>query len=161
MDWRYGVYTVSLLSRTRHPWTHKRRPQGPDRETPILETLTAVNEMHSLNYFAKFGVSNYMSWEVAQIHEICAAKGLVKPTVYQGIYNAIHRSVRILRSVTRTLAGRAEVSSRSSSLACASTASPSMNSTRLAAGSSQDGTAQSTTRLNPALASTPRRCRAR
>lgn len=33
------------------------------------------------------------SWEVAEIVGICEAKGYVKPAVYQGIYNAIHRSV--------------------------------------------------------------------
>ncbi|KAG6870866.1 hypothetical protein C0993_004009 [Termitomyces sp. T159_Od127] len=33
------------------------------------------------------------SWEVAEIVAICKAHGYVQPTVYQGIYNAIHRNV--------------------------------------------------------------------
>ena len=32
-------------------------------------------------------------WEVAEIMEICKSNGYVKPSVYQGIYNAVHRSV--------------------------------------------------------------------
>jgi aflatoxin B1 aldehyde reductase len=34
-----------------------------------------------------------MAWEVAQICEICDRNGWIKPSVYQGIYNAIHRAV--------------------------------------------------------------------
>ena len=34
-----------------------------------------------------------MAWEVAQICEICEAHGWVKPVVYQGIYNALNRTV--------------------------------------------------------------------
>ena len=38
-------------------------------------------------------MSGYSRWEVAEIVGICKAKGYVQPTVYQGIYNAIHRKV--------------------------------------------------------------------
>jgi len=34
-----------------------------------------------------------MSWEVAEICEICNRNGWIKPSVYQGIYNALHRSI--------------------------------------------------------------------
>ena len=34
-----------------------------------------------------------ISWEVAHIVEICRANGWVAPSVYQGSYNAVHRSV--------------------------------------------------------------------
>ena len=33
------------------------------------------------------------SWEVAEVVGICKANGYVQPTVYQGIYNAMHRKV--------------------------------------------------------------------
>jgi aflatoxin B1 aldehyde reductase len=36
-------------------------------------------------------------WEVAEIVSICDKNGYVKPTVYQGVYNAIHRYVVILK----------------------------------------------------------------
>lgn len=34
-----------------------------------------------------------MSWEVAKICEICEKHGWIKPTVFQGIYNALQRSI--------------------------------------------------------------------
>ena len=43
--------------------------------------------------FNRFGISNYAAWEVAQIVEICDKNGWIKPTAYQGVYNALHRLV--------------------------------------------------------------------
>ena len=43
--------------------------------------------------FKEFGLSNYASWEVADIYHICKRNGWVLPTVYQGMYNAITRMV--------------------------------------------------------------------
>ncbi|KAK5163294.1 hypothetical protein LTR04_002663 [Oleoguttula sp. CCFEE 6159] len=66
---------------------------GPDRTTPFAETLRAVDELHKEGLFTRFGISNYMAWEVAQMCELCEANGWLKPTVYQGVYNTLHRSV--------------------------------------------------------------------
>ncbi|KAI0641001.1 Aldo/keto reductase [Trametes meyenii] len=66
---------------------------GPDRTVPYEVTLKAVNNLHKEGKFKRFGISNYMSWEVAEIVGICKANGYIQPTVYQGIYNAIHRKV--------------------------------------------------------------------
>ena len=66
---------------------------GPDRTTPYEETLKAVNELYKEGKFKRFGISNYMSWEVAEICEICKTNGYILPSAYQGIYNAIHRKV--------------------------------------------------------------------
>ncbi|KAJ9645346.1 hypothetical protein H2199_003352 [Coniosporium tulheliwenetii] len=66
---------------------------GPDRKTPFEDTLREVDKLHKEGYFERFGISNYMSWEVAKICEICDKNGWVKPTVYQGLYNALHRAV--------------------------------------------------------------------
>lgn len=49
--------------------------------------------MTLLLYSKEFGLSNYHSWEVAEIFYIAKSHGWVLPTVYQGIYNALHRSV--------------------------------------------------------------------
>ncbi|KAI0728802.1 Aldo/keto reductase [Fomitopsis betulina] len=61
---------------------------GPDRSTPYEVTLKAVNDLYKEGRFRRFGISNYMSWEVAEIVQICMANDYVQPTVYQGIYNA-------------------------------------------------------------------------
>lgn len=66
---------------------------GPDRTTPYEVTLKAVNDLHKEGYFDRFGISNYMSWEVAEMVTICRQNGWIQPTVYQGLYNVIHRSV--------------------------------------------------------------------
>ncbi|RPD52596.1 Aldo/keto reductase [Lentinus tigrinus ALCF2SS1-6] len=66
---------------------------GPDRGTPYEVTLKAVNDLYKEGKFKRFGISNYMSWEVAEIVGICKANGYIQPTAYQGIYNAIHRKV--------------------------------------------------------------------
>lgn len=44
-------------------------------------------------YSKEFGLSNYNSWEVAEIYYIAKSHGWVLPTVYQGVYNALQRSV--------------------------------------------------------------------
>ncbi|KAH8806106.1 NADP-dependent oxidoreductase domain-containing protein [Xylogone sp. PMI_703] len=66
---------------------------SPDRSTPYETTLREVNNLHKEGYFKRFGISNYMAWEVAQMCEICDRNGWIKPTVYQGVYNALHRAV--------------------------------------------------------------------
>ncbi|CAK5273577.1 unnamed protein product [Mycena citricolor] len=66
---------------------------GPDRHNPYEDTLRAVNELYKEGKFKRFGISNYMSWEVAEICGICERNGWVKPSVYQGLYNAVHRAV--------------------------------------------------------------------
>lgn len=66
---------------------------GPDRSTPFEETLGEINKLHREGKFDRFGLSNYQSWEVAQICDIAEKNGWVKPSVYQGLYNAFQRSV--------------------------------------------------------------------
>ncbi|KAJ7826706.1 Aldo/keto reductase [Mycena olivaceomarginata] len=66
---------------------------GPDRSVPYEVTLKAIDELYREGLFRRFGISNYMSWEVAEIVGICREHGYVQPVVYQGIYNVIHRLV--------------------------------------------------------------------
>ena len=66
---------------------------APDHHTPIEETLRAVNELHVEGKFKTFGLSNYAAWQVADIVGICQREGYVRPTVYQGMYNALTREV--------------------------------------------------------------------
>ncbi|PAV19172.1 Aldo keto reductase [Pyrrhoderma noxium] len=66
---------------------------GRNRTTPFEETFKATDELFKEGKFARLGISNYMSWEVAEIVMLCRSKNWVQPTIYQGIYNAIHRAV--------------------------------------------------------------------
>lgn len=66
---------------------------GPDRTTPYEDTMREVDKLHKEGKFDRFAISNYMSWEVAEIVSICRKNGWIQPTAYQGLYNAIHRAV--------------------------------------------------------------------
>ena len=35
-----------------------------------------------------------MAWEVAQVCDICDRNGWIKPSMYQGVYNRLHRLVK-------------------------------------------------------------------
>ncbi|KAG8748661.1 hypothetical protein FRC10_000052 [Ceratobasidium sp. 414] len=65
---------------------------APDRSVPFEETLGEIDRLHKEGLFEIFGLSNYASWEVAEIVGICKAKGYVMPRIYQGMYNAITRA---------------------------------------------------------------------
>lgn len=66
---------------------------SPDRTTGFEVTMGAVDELYQEGRFERLGISNYQAWEVAQICEMCKANGWKQPDVYQGVYNALHRSV--------------------------------------------------------------------
>ncbi|KDQ09335.1 hypothetical protein BOTBODRAFT_117286 [Botryobasidium botryosum FD-172 SS1] len=70
---------------------------APDRSVPIEDTLRAVNELHKEGKFEAFGLSNFFSWEVAEIVTIAKKNGWIPPTFYQGTYSALDRSVEYER----------------------------------------------------------------
>ncbi|XP_045860686.1 aflatoxin B1 aldehyde reductase member 3 isoform X1 [Meles meles] len=65
----------------------------PDHDTPVEETLRACHQLHQEGKFVELGLSNYASWEVAEICTLCRSNGWILPTVYQGMYNATTRQV--------------------------------------------------------------------
>ncbi|XP_048077943.1 aflatoxin B1 aldehyde reductase member 2-like isoform X2 [Ursus arctos] len=66
---------------------------APDHDTPVEETLHACHQLHQEGKFLELGLSNYASWEVAEICTLCRSNGWIVPTVYQGMYNATTRQV--------------------------------------------------------------------
>ncbi|KAI9761251.1 MAG: hypothetical protein M4579_001171 [Chaenotheca gracillima] len=64
---------------------------SPDTQTPIEETLDAVQEQYAAGKFKYFGLSNYKPEDVQKIHDYNSSKGYVLPTVYQGNYNPVAR----------------------------------------------------------------------
>ncbi|KAL8695551.1 MAG: hypothetical protein Q9224_003362 [Gallowayella concinna] len=64
-----------------------------DRSVPFAETLEAVNQFHQEGKFVQLGVSNFTAFEVAEVVMTCKANGWVRPTIYQGMYNVITRSL--------------------------------------------------------------------
>lgn len=77
-----GTDTVDLL------YLH-----AADRATPFAETLRAIDTLHKAGKFVNFGISNFTAFEVAEIALTCKYNNWVRPTVYQGMYNAITRNI--------------------------------------------------------------------
>lgn len=65
---------------------------APDRSVPWEVTFKVLDDFHKQGKFDKLGISNYASWEVAEIVTLCRLNGWIQPTVYQGLYNAVHRA---------------------------------------------------------------------
>jgi aflatoxin B1 aldehyde reductase len=65
---------------------------GPDRSTPLEESLRAINQLHLEGKFARFGISNYHATEVQSILDICSEHNYIRPSVYQGGYNPLARA---------------------------------------------------------------------
>ncbi|KAI0454967.1 aflatoxin B1 aldehyde reductase member 2 [Xylaria acuta] len=64
-----------------------------DRATPFADTLEAVDKLHKAGKFVRFGLSNFTAAEVAEVVLTCKYNGWVRPTIYQGMYNAITRGL--------------------------------------------------------------------
>lgn len=58
-----------------------------------METLRALDIQFKQDKFELLGLSNYASWEVAEIATLAHVHDLVRPSIYQGVYSAIHRAV--------------------------------------------------------------------
>ena len=65
----------------------------PDGKTPIEEALETVAELHQQGKLKELGLSNYPAWQVVDIAYKCDEIGCPRPTVYQGMYNALCRNV--------------------------------------------------------------------
>ena len=65
----------------------------PDGKTPIRKTLETCQRLFGQGKFRELGLSNYAAWQVADIWHICKKEDCVLTTGYQGLYNAITRSV--------------------------------------------------------------------
>ena len=64
-----------------------------DRTLPFQEPLKQLNEMHKQGKFVQLGLSNFTAYEVAEVVMLCKMNGWVRPTIWQGMYNAITRSI--------------------------------------------------------------------
>lgn len=65
----------------------------PDIKTDINDTLDGIDELHKAGKIKEFGLSNYPAWAVVDIWHRCKNRGMVLPTVYQGMYNVITRDM--------------------------------------------------------------------
>ena len=66
---------------------------APDRSIPFTDTLKKLDELHKKGKFVQLGLSNFTAFEVAEVVMHCKYNNWVRPTIYQGIYNAITRGM--------------------------------------------------------------------
>jgi aryl-alcohol dehydrogenase (NADP+) len=77
---RLGADTIDIY------YLHKE-----DHGTPLPETVRAMGDLVRAGKIRYFGVSNYRSWRVAEICNICDGLGIDRPVVSQPYYNALNR----------------------------------------------------------------------
>ena len=64
----------------------------PATEINLEDTLTSIQSAYTAGKFKEFGLSNFPAWQVVEISQYCQRAGIVLPTVYQGVYNALNRT---------------------------------------------------------------------
>ncbi len=62
-----------------------------DHETPLDETVGTLADLIRAGKARHFGVSNFRSWRLAEICNICDQLGVGRPVVSQPYYNAMNR----------------------------------------------------------------------
>ncbi|HMK68998.1 MAG TPA: aldo/keto reductase [Stellaceae bacterium] len=62
-----------------------------DHATPLAETLRAMADLIRAGKVRYLGVSNYRSWRIAEICNLCDRIGIDRPVVSQPYYNAMNR----------------------------------------------------------------------
>jgi len=64
---------------------------SPDPDTPIEDTLSAIQEIYKDGKFKHFGLSNFSPEQVQEAYDTAKKHNWVLPTVYQGNYSAVAR----------------------------------------------------------------------
>jgi aflatoxin B1 aldehyde reductase len=66
---------------------------SPDTSVPIEDTMGAMASFVTRGMVREIGLSNYPSWMVVAIHALCKERGWPVPTIYQGVYHLLTRSM--------------------------------------------------------------------
>lgn len=65
----------------------------PDHGTPLEATLEGVRDVLASGKAARWGVSNFASWQILEIFHACDRTGLARPVVSQQLYNLLVRQL--------------------------------------------------------------------
>ncbi|TMI98349.1 MAG: aldo/keto reductase [Alphaproteobacteria bacterium] len=66
-----------------------------DHDTPLAETVRAIADLQRQGKIRYFGVSNYKSWRLAEICNLCDRMGIDRPIVSQPYYHALYRVAEV------------------------------------------------------------------
>jgi aryl-alcohol dehydrogenase-like predicted oxidoreductase len=67
----------------------------PDHDTPIDETLDAVEELLGKKKILSWGVSNYAAWQVLEMMHKADARRMPRPVIAQQLYNVLLRQLDV------------------------------------------------------------------
>ncbi len=79
------------LARLGSDWIDVYYLHKEDHETPLEETVSAMGDLQRAGKIRYFGLSNYRSWRVAEICNICDGLGIDRPVASHPYYNAFNR----------------------------------------------------------------------
>jgi aryl-alcohol dehydrogenase (NADP+) len=88
--WTFQACDASL-TRLGTDWVDIMYLHREDHDTPLEETVIAMADLIRSGKVRYFGVSNYRSWRLAEICNICDRLGIDRPVVSQPYYNAMNR----------------------------------------------------------------------
>ena len=88
--WMFQACDASL-ARLGTDWIDVMYLHREDHDTPLEETVIAMADLIRAGKVRYFGVSNYRSWRLAEICNICDRLGIDRPVVSQPYYNAMNR----------------------------------------------------------------------
>jgi aryl-alcohol dehydrogenase-like predicted oxidoreductase len=92
--WMFHACDASL-ARLGTDWVDLMYLHREDYDTPLEETVIAMADLIRSGKVRYFGVSNYRSWRLAEICNICDRLGIDRPVVSQPYYNAMNRMPEI------------------------------------------------------------------
>ena len=88
--WMFEACDASL-ARLGAEWVDIMYLHKEDHGTPLAETVGALADLIRAGKLRYFGVSNYRSWRLAEICNLCDRAGIDRPIVSQPYYNAMNR----------------------------------------------------------------------
>ena len=88
--WMFKAADASL-KRLGTDWIDIMYLHKEDHETPLEESIGAIADLIRTGKIRYFGLSNYRSWRVATICDLCDRLGIDRPVVSQPYYNAMNR----------------------------------------------------------------------
>jgi len=92
--WMFKAADASL-KRLGTDWIDIMYLHKEDHDTPLEETIGAMADLVRSGKIRYFGLSNYRSWRVATICDLCDRIGIDRPVVSQPYYNAMNRMPEI------------------------------------------------------------------
>ncbi|KAK6337801.1 hypothetical protein TWF696_001281 [Orbilia brochopaga] len=64
---------------------------APDESIPWETQLAGLQKLYDAGVFKRLGLSNFTPEQIQKFYDVAEAKGFIKPTVFQGNYNAFAR----------------------------------------------------------------------